>query len=291
MKYFITDELSFETRILNFVCIVGVIASGVAFISRLIAGLGIISILPLFFMSSAISGVLFMSFKKAKMSGFLTTIIVCGVSVIFWPILFFTIGGPGSGMAVYFALAIILDFMLLKGKTRIFALIMTTTVTIFCYVSTLFFGWKVLPEGGLSTYQLFIDFMQSIFIVGFLIGIMVLFQNKLIQNETKKAELASRSKSDFLANMSHEIRTPINAIIGMASIGADASDVDKKDYAIRKIQDASNHLLGVINDILDMSKIEAGKLELSPENFNFNEMIQRVITVNNFRVEEKKQIL
>jgi signal transduction histidine kinase/CheY-like chemotaxis protein len=110
-----------------------------------------------------------------------------------------------------------------------------------------------------------------------------------IQQAREKAEQANRAKSDFLSNMSHEMRTPMNAIIGMTSIGKSASDIEKKDYAFSKIGDASTHLLGVINDILDMSKIEANKFELSPAEFDFEKMLQKVVNVVNFRVEEKRQ--
>ncbi|GHV10843.1 hypothetical protein FACS189491_01060 [Spirochaetia bacterium] len=103
------------------------------------------------------------------------------------------------------------------------------------------------------------------------------------------AEEASRAKSDFLANMSHEIRTPMNAVIGMTAIGKASADIERKDYCFGKIEDASTHLLGVINDILDMSKIEAGKMELSSQNFDFERMLRRVVNVINFRVEEKRQ--
>ena len=105
----------------------------------------------------------------------------------------------------------------------------------------------------------------------------------------KMAEHASMAKSEFLFNMSHEIRTPMNAIIGMTTIGKAAGDPAKKDYAFNKIEGASTHLLGVINDILDMSKIEAGKLELFSEEFSFEKMLQRVVNVVNFRIEEKRQ--
>ena len=103
------------------------------------------------------------------------------------------------------------------------------------------------------------------------------------------AEQASRAKSEFLSNMSHEIRTPMNAIIGMTSIGKAAEDAERMRYCFAKIDDASNHLLGVINDILDMSKIEAGKFELSAEEFDFEKMLQMLVNVINFRVDEKHQ--
>ncbi|MDR1838116.1 MAG: response regulator [Treponema sp.] len=105
-----------------------------------------------------------------------------------------------------------------------------------------------------------------------------------------KSDRESRHKSAFLANMSHEIRTPMNAIIGMTTIGKSAQDIDRKDHCFSKIQDASNHLLGVINDILDMSKIEANKFELAVEEFNFEKMLQRVVNVANFRIDQKHQI-
>ena len=104
-------------------------------------------------------------------------------------------------------------------------------------------------------------------------------------------EIASQAKSDFLSNMSHEMRTPMNAIIGMATIGQKSHDIQRKDYALHKIEDASTHLLGIINDVLDMSKIEADKLELSYVDFCFDDMLQKVISVINFRVDEKNQKL
>ncbi|MCL2804704.1 MAG: response regulator [Treponema sp.] len=104
-----------------------------------------------------------------------------------------------------------------------------------------------------------------------------------------KSDRESRHKSAFLANMSHEIRTPMNAIIGMTTIGKSNPDISRKDHCFSKIEDASNHLLGVINDILDMSKIEANKFELSVHEFIFERMLQRVVNVVNFRVDEKHQ--
>ena len=114
---------------------------------------------------------------------------------------------------------------------------------------------------------------------------------KQLESAVEAAEAANRAKSIFLATMSHEIRTPMNAIIGMTTIGMAAEDMERKEYCFSKIHDASNHLLGVINDILDMSKIEAGRFELAPANFNFEKMLRRVVNVVNFRVDEKRQNL
>jgi signal transduction histidine kinase/DNA-binding response OmpR family regulator len=103
------------------------------------------------------------------------------------------------------------------------------------------------------------------------------------------AESASLAKSTFLANMSHEIRSPLNAIIGMTSIGRSAKTKEKKDYSFDRIDNASKHLLDVINDILDMSKIEADKFELSLVSFDFERMLQKVINLITLRVNERRQ--
>ena len=103
-----------------------------------------------------------------------------------------------------------------------------------------------------------------------------------------ESNAASVAKGNFLSNMSHEMRTPMNAIIGMTAIGKKARDIEAKNNALNKIGEASSHLLGIINDILDMSKIEADKMDLIHVDYDFEYMIQKVITVISSRADEKK---
>jgi signal transduction histidine kinase len=110
-----------------------------------------------------------------------------------------------------------------------------------------------------------------------------------LESALEKAQAASLAKTNFLSNMSHEIRTPMNAIIGMTMIGKTAEDLVKKDYAFGKIEGAANHLLGIINDILEMSKIEAGKFELVFEEFDLEKLLQRIVNIISYPLDEKRQ--
>lgn len=112
-----------------------------------------------------------------------------------------------------------------------------------------------------------------------------------LEHAKERAEELSRTKSDFLSMMSHEIRTPINAIIGMSGIARKSDDPGKVRDCLDKIDASSAHLLGVINDILDMSKIEAGKFELSCTDFVIERMLERVVAINQVRIEQKLQKL
>ena len=119
-------------------------------------------------------------------------------------------------------------------------------------------------------------------------------RNEILETLVEAREEAlsnAKAKSNFLSSMSHEIRTPMNAIIGMTSIGKSSNDITRKNYALNKIEEASKHLLGILNDILDISKIDANKLELSPVHFNFEKTLQRGVDVINFRADKKHQNL
>jgi signal transduction histidine kinase len=107
----------------------------------------------------------------------------------------------------------------------------------------------------------------------------------------EQAKAANKAKSEFLANMSHEIRTPLNAIIGMTIIGKTATDINQAVYCFDRIEEASAHLLSIVNDILDMSKIETNRFNLSPSEFDFEKMLQKTINVFALDTEKKRQKL
>jgi adenylate cyclase len=115
-----------------------------------------------------------------------------------------------------------------------------------------------------------------------------------IQDKSRQLELANRHKSQFLASMSHELRTPLNAIIGLTEMmvtNAPRFGTDKAAEPLRRVHRAGTHLLGLINQVLDLSQIEAGKLELSPESVNLAALIDDVVGTARQLAEQNKNRL
>lgn len=112
-------------------------------------------------------------------------------------------------------------------------------------------------------------------------------QEMALQAAYDAAEAANRAKTDFLSNMSHDIRTPMNGIIGMTAIAAShIDDRERVQDSLQKITMASKHLLSLINEVLDMSKIESGKVQLMEEEFNLSDLVDNLITMTNSQVKE-----
>ena len=116
----------------------------------------------------------------------------------------------------------------------------------------------------------------------------MLYLNKRLQITARKAESANKAKTDFLSTMSHDIRTPMNAIIGLTSIAEkNTGDEESTKESLRKIGLASNHLLTLINDILDISKVESGNLKLNPLTFSIVETVENLVNISQPMIKEK----
>ncbi|MGN0008337.1 MAG: response regulator, partial [Desulfovibrionaceae bacterium] len=117
-------------------------------------------------------------------------------------------------------------------------------------------------------------------------------QEMALQAAYDAAEAANKAKTDFLSNMSHDIRTPMNGIIGMTAIAvAHIDDRERVQDSLQKITLASKHLLSLINEVLDMSKIESGKVDLIEEEFNLSDLIDNLLTMTGSQIEEHHHTL
>jgi len=156
-------------------------------------------------------------------------------------------------------------------------------------------GWTML--GLVPAKDLDVDTENWLLIGVVSVGLLILFLfdllsilnlNRRLQTAAREAESANKAKTDFLSTMSHDIRTPMNAIIGLTTIAEkNLGDVESTEESLRKISLASNHLLTLINDILDISKVESGKLKLSPLTFSLEETVENLITVSQPMIKEK----
>jgi signal transduction histidine kinase/CheY-like chemotaxis protein len=221
-------------------------------------------------------------------------IVVGTTCFIVFPFIFFSGGGMNSGMVAYFILGVVMIAVMLDGRSYYIALVLYIITCLVCYTLDHFYHGLVTPIA--SDFLVYVDICTSFVGAAVLISLVLKYQDRETtrarreaENELLRAEEASRAKGDFLSNMSHEIRTPMNAIIGMTTIGKRVSGPSEKDHYFEQINDASNHLLGIINDILDMSKIEANKLVLSELPFDLRKVISMVSNVTGFRAADVGQ--
>ena len=149
-------------------------------------------------------------------------------------------------------------------------------------------GWTLLsfmPMDGLRVNTenwLLIGFVSAGLLILFVFDLSVmLYFNKKLKATAREAATANKAKTDFLSTMSHDIRTPMNAIIGLTTIAErNLGDTESVGESLRKITLASNHLLTLINDILDISKVESGKLNLSPQTFSIVETVDNLVNIS-----------
>ena len=134
-----------------------------------------------------------------------------------------------------------------------------------------------------------IGFVSAGLLILFVFDVAVMLNfNKKLQDAAREAAAASKAKTDFLSTMSHDIRTPMNAIIGLTTIAEkNLGDTESVGEYLRKISMASNHLLILINDILDISKVESGKLNLSPLVFSIVETVENLVNLSQPMIKEK----
>lgn len=151
-------------------------------------------------------------------------------------------------------------------------------------VNRLGLEWEVMGLGG------------CVIILAALVAVFIRYyhltrqQISQLEEARQEALLANKAKSEFLSNMSHDIRTPMNAIVGMTAIAtANMDNTQQVQNCLRKIALSSKHLLGLINDVLDMSKIESGKMTLNMDQVSLREVMDSIVSIVQPQVKTKKQ--
>ena len=214
-------------------------------------------------------------------------------NTVLFPMLFVTGGGLESGTPYYFVFGLAYVFLLLHGKELVGGLFLSLAGLFVAFYISYRNPDVVLPVHG-RLYD-YIDSFLAILMVGCFIGIVVQVrtltynrEKKLAEEQKTELEQVVHSKDTFFANMSHEIRTPINTIIGLNEmiLREDISD-EIAENAIN-IQNASKMLLTTINDILDLSKLESGKMEIIPTQYEVSSMFSDLVNLIWIRAHQKE---
>ncbi len=211
--------------------------------------------------------------------------------LILFPISFFTAGGFYSGMPEWFVLCFIYISITLEGRRKAGFFILCTLETLLCYYIAFYFPEFVATNSQGHT---FFDSANSVIMVGVLTSVLLMFLNKLYEEENeisrqqkKEIEELNKAENHFFSSMSHEIRTPINTIIGLNEIILRGDIPEDVAENARNIQGASKMLLTLINDILDLSKIKSGKMEIINVSYETGKLFSEIVNMIWIKAKEK----
>jgi signal transduction histidine kinase/CheY-like chemotaxis protein len=281
-KYFFRDELTIRHKLVNVILGSALLVQFPGLIISALVGTGLWGILTQFLMLLVIAVVLYMT-NKFPDSPVPAIIIAIAANLVVFPIMYFVCGGYGTGIVIWMLFGAIFTWLLVDIKWGI-----VISVVNFILFTGCLHVEKVYPQYVLylenRNDEIFDTSIAFVF-VAVIFGVIFKYQTYIyekqartlrendealreLNEELEEANLrlasASEAKSSFLANMSHEIRTPINAVLGMDEmILRECKDKQILEYA-NDIDSAGHQLLSLVNDVLDFSKIESGKMELHP---------------------------
>jgi signal transduction histidine kinase/DNA-binding response OmpR family regulator/HPt (histidine-containing phosphotransfer) domain-containing protein len=274
MSTILNESYNIRQRVLNLILAVTIFGGALALIGTLATGMTTtaLSIMVILFILG-VSMYLSVSRHNSKLAG----ILVCGcTNIVIFPIMFFQWGGLESGQPIWLVMSLVFTWLILDGWASLVMYLLGFAAMAFCIVYA-----DNYPEYVQNRSEGVFDVIAALFLVSAVLGVILKYhshihekQQKELQEHEKELMAANHAKSTFLANMSHEIRTPINGIIGMDTmLLRECGDNETFRQYGMNIQSASQSLLSIVNDILDISKIESGKLELIPVEYELFSVI------------------
>ncbi len=229
-------------------------------------------------------------YQRSKLASWL---LILSSNIVLFPWIFILSGGMESGTPVWFVLGLVYIFLLFQGKELICALLISFASFLLTYATAYFYPDLIAPAA--SQFYSLGDSYVTLIVVSCFVGVLMKIQiatyereKRLVEAQKEEVEQLARSKDTFFANMSHEIRTPINTIIGLneMTLREDISE-EIAENAIN-IQNASKMLLTTINDILDLSKLESGKMEIVPTQYEVSAMFSDLVNLIWIRAQQKE---
>ena len=261
----------------------------VALIFTLPMGRSILNYVILAVSLAAISLIVRVSIRKERVHTGATAIVILLLAL--FPFTFFTAGGFYSGVPEWFVLCFIYICITLHGRRMTIFFVLCAAETMLCYGIAFYH-----PElAALNTQQRsFFDSAFSMVMVGLLTSVLLMFlnrmyeeENALTQQQKKEIEELNQAENHFFSSMSHEIRTPINTIIGLNELTLRGDIPPEVAENARNIQGASKLLLTLINDILDISKIKSGKMEIINTSYETGTLFSEIVNMIWIKAKEK----
>lgn len=279
-----------QERLFRLLVMIGISGLAIASILGFLIGEDIGNVIVMLVALAIFSGVSYCTIHYHKIQ--IGAVIVAIVIVYFlMPFNFLTTGGIYGGAPIWLLFSMTYVCLVVEGKSKYVFLVSGGALSIVCYYIA-YYHPEFMIEHTLET--AYMDSLISLIVVATLTSVMILFQNAIYRSENevskkqqKEIEELNQMQNRFFSSMSHEIRTPINTIIGLNEmiLREDVSDEVAADA--KSIQGASKMLLALINDILDMSKIESGKMDIVPIAYQTGDMLSDIVNMIWVRAKNK----
>lgn len=284
------SSLSLQERIFRLLVMIGLGGLGISVLVGVLAGENKANFIPLVVAFFVFLAITYISIRCHKIQ-FGAVFISCIIIFFILPYNFLTSGGIYGGGPIWFLFGVVFVCLVVERKIKYVLITCGFLLQAACYYIAYFHPELIVSH----TIQVaHIDSFATLLIITVLICCMILFQNSIYRKENaiarkqkKEIEELNQMQNRFFSSMSHEIRTPINTIIGLNEMILREEVSDEVASDARSIQGASKMLLTLINDILDMSKIESGKMDIVPVTYDAGDMLSDVVNMIWVRAKEK----
>lgn len=284
-------SLPFRVRLFNVLALVGGMISLINGISSYANNQDIV-ILGLNLGIAVLSFVLLFYAYKSGRYQFCYVVTIITIFLVMFPYLFFKSGGYKGGMVSFYIFGILFTVFMLEGKAMFFTAFMEMVV----YISTIMIAYQN-PQMVVwfssekeVVMDLLIGFCASSISVAAVMYLHFRMYNKqqeILEEARIEAQSANKAKSAFLANMSHEIRTPINVMLGMNEMILRESESEEIRQYAKSIERSGSYLISLINNILDISRIESGKMEIEEGKYELRQLLDEVMLIAEKQAEQK----
>lgn len=293
VRRFFGEQYDIQHRLLNIILVVGILGIVFACLVSTLMHQNAYSII-LSYVCLVLFCLIFWIANRLKRSQLAIIIFAILFDNIILPILFITSGGIESGMPLWYIMGLIFPFLLIKGRSCITVFVISITEFIVLIVYTYYHPEIIMKMASIK--MVLFDVIVTMIAVVVVFASIFRYQTHIYQKQQKaiiksirEANEAIKQKQDFISNVSHDIRTPMDSIIGFTELAKKNLDnPEKLADSLEKISRASGHLLNLVNEVLDMSKITSGKTVIEEELCSIHSIIDNVCQIMQNEIDQKK---